>query len=87
MIEFTKYGFGISFDEDVINKDAIKKKATAWLIANFDDSFKTASLHDISNSKDFYWVSWKDNLEDALSRIATRSEMCTTSCYVDSLHY
>ena len=87
MIEFTKYGFGVSFDGDVIDKKEIKTKVTKWLIANFNDSFKSASLCDIPNTKDFYWVSWKENLDESLDRICARSEMCTTSCYVDSSRY
>ena len=84
---YNRFGFGIRIQSDILNKSEAKKKATDWLVKNFDESFKQASPLDITDCQNYYWGSW-NNIDLSIELASNRLELNTpSSCFVDTNAY
>lgn len=76
---FNKYGFGVPISNEYEYSSAkIKETVDKYLMENFDESFKTASIQELpENYLEYCWTPWLEYNEKSFDRIQFRRDLYT----------
>lgn len=78
-LSFNRYAFGVPLSQEYIySEQKVKKEVDAYLVDNFNDSFKQSSYLDLPEDYENYcWVPWSEYDKDAFYKIQFRRDLYT----------